>query len=443
MKYLILTFFFIFNAHAEKRFDGYIVKLKRHRINLISTLEALGELKKLRIPRKHIYKLKRDKELNENLLQALNEDRNIEYIEPDYYYYHKQPLTESSFRELTEKKGFERQWGLKNRGKKQRGRQIKFKEGIDISAENIWEIRRGDRTTTVAIIDTGIDYDHPDLKENIWINEKEKNGQPGVDDDKNGYVDDIYGWDFAKNISDPIDNEWGHGTHVAGIVGAKHNTRGIKGVMNDVQLMALKIFNKKAEGEARSPTSGIIEALAYAAQMKVKVINASWGGGDYSKALEEAIQDLRDENIVFVTTAGNHKRNNDETPYFPAGYDSDNIVVVGSYNGVGNKSWFSGYGNNSVHVFAPGEDILSTLKRNYIQEFEYGSMSGTSMAAPHVAGIIGVAFSKSYYPFYQIILNALEASSIKTKELEGMSKFGRVDGAKFLKSLNEFFPFVN
>ncbi|MDH5582156.1 MAG: S8 family serine peptidase, partial [Bdellovibrionales bacterium] len=347
MKLLLIPIILISFSLSAQDYSGHIIKLKNKGELFFNSFSQIGSFRKLRIRNHHFYKLT-DNNLTKQDVERLASHPDVEYIEPDYYYDFVKPVEISWGREITEKNGFKKQWNLYNRGKKQRGRGLSYTEGKDISALKAWETTQGNNEVIIAVIDTGVDYDHPDLKENVWINEAEKNGEIGVDDDLNGYIDDVYGWDFAKNISDPIDNEWGHGTHVAGIIAASHNERGIKGVMNNAKIMALKIFNKKAEGEDRSPTSGIIESFYYAIENDVKVINASWGGGAYSKALEMALKDLAKNNIIFVTTAGNHKRNNDETPYYPGGYDSDNIVVVGAYDGDGAKSWYSGYGKEMV-----------------------------------------------------------------------------------------------
>ncbi len=435
MKFFILfTTLLLSLSSYSKNYDGYIIKLKKNPESFLNFLSNVGKVERLRVKNHYFYTLS-DQGLNKSNLETIRNHPLVEYIEPNYYYHLDTPVDIQWGREITEKKGFLKQWNLLNRGKRQRGREINYKEGMDISAMKAWEITQGKKDVIIAVIDTGITYNHPDIKENVWINEAEKNGQPGVDDDQNGYVDDIYGWDFARKISDPIDNEWGHGTHVAGIIAAKHNERGIKGIMNQARVMALKIFNKKAEGEARSPTSGIIESFYYAIDNGVQIINASWGGGDFSQALLDAMRDLAKNNIIFVTTAGNHKRNNDETPYYPAGYDSDNIVVVGAYTGAGQKAYFSGYGKNSVDIWAPGTNVLSLYKTNPVGDFTYTEMSGTSMAAPHVAAILGMAKSINPGLDYRQAIQALMDASIDEDHFRDLSRYGRADAEKLLNNL--------
>lgn len=437
MKFLLIPILMISFSLQAQDYSGYIVKLKRNTSGVLNSFAGIGKLERMRVRGQYLYKLASNNKLTKLDIKSFESHPDVEYIEPNYYYHLVKPVETTWGREISEKQGFKKQWNLLNRGKRQQGRGMKYIEGKDISALKAWEKTKGNKDIIIAVIDTGVEYNHPDIKENIWVNQAEKNGEPGVDDDLNGYVDDIHGWDFAKKISDPIDNEWGHGTHVAGIIAATHNERGIKGVMNKAKIMALKIFNKKAEGEARSPTSGIIESFYYAIENDVKIINASWGGGAYSKALEDAIKDLAKNNIIFVTTAGNHKRNNDEKPYYPAGYDSDNIVVVGAFNGTGTKSWYSGYGKESVDIWAPGNDILSLSKRNTIGEFKYSEKSGTSMAAPHVAATLGLGHSVSPSLDYRTAIQTLMNTTVPEAQLNDLSRYGRLDASGFLEGLTD------
>ncbi|MEM7645985.1 MAG: S8 family peptidase [Pseudomonadota bacterium] len=270
-----------------------------------------------------------------------------------------------------------RLWGLKN------------SRGFDINALNAWKKTTGSKDVIVAIIDTGMDLNHPDLVDNLWINEAEKNGQPGVDDDGNGYVDDLHGWNFPVSSNEPNDTR-GHGTHVAGIVGAKgNNGKGIVGANWDVSLMALNMF----AGSGQAETSDAIMAIDYAVANGAKVINASWGAAqkdveeeDFT-LLAEAITRASDAGVTFVAASGNSRRNTDTTPFVPSSMDIPNIIAVGSMSRSGRLSSFSNYGKTTVDVVAPGSSIYSTYPGSY------RSLSGTSMAAPFVAGIVALMLS--------------------------------------------------
>jgi hypothetical protein len=239
----------------------------------------------------------------------------------------------------------------------------------------------------VAVLDTGIDYNHPDLSANMWRNTADCNSD-GVDDDDNGHVDDCHGIDTANNDSDPMDDN-NHGTHVAGTIGAVGNNGvGVVGVNWNVNLMACKFFD--ASGSAT--TEDAIACLEYVKTMKERGVNVvatsnSWGGGDFSQALLEAIDAQRQSGILFITAAGNGNifgfgLNNDNAPFYPCTYYLPNIICVAATTSSDGKASFSNFGRRTVHVGAPGQNILSTLPGN-----SYGSSSGTSMATPHVSGL--------------------------------------------------------
>lgn len=291
-------------------------------------------------------------------IKNLRENSLIEKVEPNFIYELDQLPTDSKFTE---------QWALKN-----------TPTGIDIRAETAWDLSIGSKKIVVAIIDTGIDYHHPDLRDNIWINEVEAKGTAGVDDDQNGYVDDINGYNFLEQKMDPMDGH-GHGTHCAGTIGAAaNNVIGTVGVAWQVQMMALKAYS---DGGG-SRLSDAIEAIDYAVKMKVDIINASWGGRDDSSLLKEAIARARDAGILFVAAAGNKSRDTDRWGHYPASYDLSNIISVASIDSHGRFSRFSNYGMKTVHLAAPGEGILSTYPNTF-----YHAWSGTSMAAPFVTGV--------------------------------------------------------
>ncbi|UCC45225.1 MAG: S8 family serine peptidase, partial [Candidatus Zixiibacteriota bacterium] len=264
----------------------------------------------------------------------------------------------------------------------------------------------------IAIADSGIDYQHPDLADNMWVNEAEQRGSPGVDDDGNGYVDDIYGYDFAgassrqtgDGDSDPDDN-WFHGTHVAGVAGAVgDNGVGITGAVWNVRLMALKIIADDFSKDPAIFASDAVEAVDYAVNNGAKIINASWGGSFYSQALYDAIKRAGDAGVIFVAAAGNDFGNdNDITPVYPASYDLDNILSVMSTDHNDEPAAFSNFGATSVDVAEPGEEILSTTPTTeqfpmvvFQVSTDYDTLSGTSLSAPYGSGACALIWSE--YP---------------------------------------------
>jgi subtilisin family serine protease len=253
----------------------------------------------------------------------------------------------------------------------------------DIDALEAWQFQLLNQpapgAVVVGVIDTGIDYTHPDLKDNIWTNPGETPNN-GIDDDSNGYVDDMHGWDFFNNDSDPMDDN-GHGTHVAGTIGAVgDNDIGVAGVSWQVKLMAVKFLGSCGSGT----TSGAISAILYAAKFHVPITNNSWGGGNRSKALQDAIAS---SGALFVAAAGNSASS---TKHYPAGYDLNNIISVAATEHNDLLAGFSNYSSTWVDLGAPGVDILSSIPNN-----GYGVKSGTSMASPHVAGVAALVMAYS------------------------------------------------
>ncbi len=269
--------------------------------------------------------------------------------------------------------------------------------GMDkIQAPQAWDIDHDCSDVIVGVIDTGIDWKHPDLIDNIWQNlgeDADGDGRvleyiggtwqfdPGdinnVDNDGNGYADDFVGWDFVNNDNNPMDDH-SHGTHCAGTIGARGNNNiGVVGVCWNVKLMALKFLGASGGGF----TSGAVAALNYATAKGVKITNNSWGGGGYNTSLYDAIQNAQNNNALFVAAAGNNARNIDVIPFYPASYNNANIIAVASTDVNDNLSSFSNYGAISVDLGAPGSNIYSTTPNN-----TYDSKNGTSMATPHVAG---------------------------------------------------------
>ncbi|MGQ0637556.1 MAG: S8 family serine peptidase [Planctomycetaceae bacterium] len=293
------------------------------------------------------------------------------------------------------------QWDLENTG------QGGGKVDADIDAAAAWDMTTGSNSVIVAVVDSGIDYNHPDLAANMWRNPGETPGD-GIDNDANGFVDDVYGWDFANNDNDPMDDFY-HGTHVAGTIGAVGNNGvGIAGVNWNVSLMALKFMSASGSGYV----SDAIEALNYATMMRerghnIRVTNNSWGTTSYVQQLYDAIAANRDAGILFVTSAGNGGAdkvgdNNDTTPQYPAAFNLDNIITVASTDRNDVLAGSSNYGPVSVDLAAPGVGIYSTAPGN-----TYRTLNGTSMAAPHVAGVAALASSLAPNASYQQVRSAI------------------------------------
>lgn len=252
----------------------------------------------------------------------------------------------------------------------------------DIDAPQAWDIATGSNTI-IAVVDSGLDYNHIDIQGNVWLNTTEI-ANNGIDDDGNGYIDDVRGWNFFNNDNDPMDDS-DHGTHVAGTIAAVGNNGvGVTGVNWSARIMGLKFMNATGTGS----TSDAIAAIDYAVANGARVINASWGGPFFSTALSDAITAANAAGVLFVSAAGNNGTNNDTAPNFPASYDIPNIISVAATDANDALPLFSNFGLTSVDLGAPGIGILSTVRAN-----GYASLSGTSMASPHVAGAAGLALS--------------------------------------------------
>ena len=322
------------------------------------------------------------------------------------------------------------QWAMDNRGNNEPRRgggrfPVPGVIGADLNITPAWERGiTGSKEVVIAIIDTGVDYKHEDLKENILINEIEQNGTPGIDDDGNGFVDDIYGYNFSNSSSDPMDDNK-HGTHVAGIIGAAHNQRGINGVMKHVSLLPVKFMDKKGRGDL----AGAIKAVNYAIERGAKVLNNSWGALKKSEILQEIIERANEKGVIFVAAAGNNYANNDINPRYPANHKSDNLISVAAINPENRLTGFSCYGPKTVHVSAPGRNIISTTPKN-----NYKVLSGTSMAAPYVTGAIGLLLSREPHLTPLEIRERLIRTSTPVEHLIGkIASEGRINVSSFLE----------
>jgi subtilisin family serine protease len=311
-------------------------------------------------------------------------------------------------------------------------------EGVDMDVVDAWETMAeaavAEREVVVAVIDTGIDYSHPDLAENMWVNSGEI-ADDEIDNDGNGYIDDVYGWDFynedatvchytyseryKKYIALTEDND-NHGTHIAGIIGAvANNNIGIAGVASNIniKIMALKINGGKS-GEGDIPSA--IEAIKYATMMGADICNLSWGTPVYSAGLEEI---MKESDMLFVAAAGNSGDNNDAKPMYPANLELENLISVTFIDAYGEMTGYSNFGVESVDLAAPGDDIYSTVVGSY------NSMSGSSMAAPQVSAVAAMLYAYHDH-LYAANIKEIITSNIKPiPNLENRMSYGGIPSA--------------
>jgi subtilisin family serine protease len=275
---------------------------------------------------------------------------NVEHAEPNYMLRIKATPSDTFYDLL---------WGLNNIGQSVNG-----SAGIsdsDIDAPEAWDTETGSNSVVIAIVDTGIDYNHPDVSSNIWVNTGESPDN-GLDDDGNGHVDDVYGWDFLNDENDPMDDN-GHGTHLAGIMaGGGNNGAGVTGVNWTARVMALKFLDAEGFGDV----ARAISAIEYATQQGVDIINCSFGTTAFSQFLKDAVDA---SSALLVCAAGNESLNSDLFPHYPSGFDSSNMLAVAASNQADNLASFSNFGASSVDVAAPGTNILSTVPAPRSEDF--------------------------------------------------------------------------
>ena len=312
-----------------------------------------------------------------------------------------------------------KQWGMNNSG------QLGGIVGADVSASEAWDVVSEAPDVVVAILDSGIRYTHEDLAANMWVNSGEVAGN-GLDDDGNGFIDDVHGINTVgangdrtpETEGDPMD-DLGHGTHVAGIVGAVGNNGvGVTGVAWNVKLMALKFLDSEGEGS----DADAIECINYAREQGARIINSSWGGLDFNPLLGDAIEQANEAGIYFIASAGNGSSNNDDQPNYPSSYAYPNVVSVTATDKRDGFASFANYGESEVELAAPGVGINSTY---FNSDSDYRALSGTSMATPFVSGAIALLVTRFPDESMSTILNRLYSS---TDTLEGLARRCRVGG---------------
>jgi len=341
----------------------------------------------------------------EDMMEVLQRNENVKYVELDQLITIDQIPNDPAFSQL---------WGLANTG--QKGGVV----DADIDAPEAWDTLTGNSSVVVAVIDTGVDYNHTDLAANMWVNPGEIPGN-NIDDDGNGYVDDVHGINAITGSGDPMDDAQ-HGTHCAGVIGGVGNNQiGVVGVSWNVKIMALKFLSSSGGGY----TSDAVKCLDYAIKMKqtygvnVRLTSNSWGGGGYSQAMYDSILASKNANMIFIAAAGNDGTNNDYGPHYPSNYDLDNVISVASITRYDQLSSFSNYGSTSVDLAAPGSYIYSTVPGN-----GYTTMSGTSMATPYVSGAASLVLAAQPNFTYFQLRNALLQGVVQTTALSGKVQTG-------------------
>jgi thermitase len=293
----------------------------------------------------------------------------------------------------------------------------------DIDAPDAWGTRSG--CAKVAVLDTGIDTDHPDLKSNVYKSEDKPNN--GKDDDKNGWVDDTYGLNVIKGKGSGEDDN-GHGTHVSGIVGGRgNNDVGVSGTCWSTKLLAVKFMNSKGKGS----TSDAIAGIDYAVKQGFKIINCSFGSSSKSSSLHDAVDYAQDHNVLLVVAAGNDSENIDKHPLYPASYSDSNILAVAASTSDDTLADFSNFGSDAVDVAAPGESIYSTYLGG-----GYRVLSGTSMAAPYTAGVAALLRKQQSDATYGNLRYAIRHKVDKPPALNGKVAYdGRLNAEKALAAI--------
>lgn len=351
-------------------------------------------------------------------VRQLEADPSVEFAEPNWIYYHNATSNDAYYTNGS-------LWGMYGASTLPANQ---FGSGAGVA----WAANKtgstGSSTVYVGIIDEGYMYTHVDLAANAGVNPGEIAGN-GIDDDGNGLVDDVYGWDFAGNDNSVFDGSTDdHGTHVAGTIGGVGgNGTGVAGVVWNVKLLSAKFL-----GRMGGTTANAIKAVDYFTDLKTRhrlnlvATNNSWGGGGFSQALKDAIDRAGAENILFVAAAGNSGANNDAVASYPSGYSSSNIIAVAAITSTGALASYSNYGANTVDIGAPGSAIWSTVPKSVKGGVAsgYASYSGTSMATPHVTGACALYASLNPGASAALIKDAILLSVTATGSLSGKTVTG-------------------
>jgi len=337
----------------------------------------------------------------------------VEFIEPNFIY-RAFGLPQS----LPNDPDFARLWGMKNEGQADKSGRAGI-VGADIQATEAWALSTGSKDIVVAVIDTGVDYTHPDLTANIWSSPSD----PAV-----------HGYNAINDKLDPMDDN-SHGTHCAGtIAGTGDNGVGVTGVTWNASIMGVKFLS----GAGSGTLADAIEAIDWATNNGAQIMSNSWGGGGYSQALFDAIKRAQDKGILFIAAAGNDASDNDSRPAYPASYQLDNVISVAASNNVDNLAYFSNYGGTTVHLAAPGENIYSTVPMAKAKAGSpYDTYSGTSMATPHVSGAAALLLAKEPSLSYADLKTRLMDSTDKSRTLRGkIMSMGRLNIYNLLAGLS-------
>lgn len=337
-------------------------------------------------------------------IDAISRIEGVRYAEPNHFVYAAGIPNDPQFSWL---------WGMHNTGQMVNG-----DPGVanaDIDAPAAWDVFTGDPNMVVAVLDTGVNYLHPELAGNMWSNPGEIPAN-GVDDDENGYVDDVHGWDFWNNDGNPMDDH-GHGTFCAGVIGARGNNGiGIAGVNWRCKIMALKFFS----GSIQATIEGAVAAIDYAVSNGARVSSNSWYAGA-SLALEDAVDSAHAAGHLIVAAAANFATNNDLIPYYPASYAHDNVIAVGGSTNDDELASFSNYGAVSVDLLAPAVNVYSCWINN---GYLWGD--GTSAATPHVAGAAALLLGQNSAASYLQVRGDILATARPVPAAQGRCVTGGV-----------------
>ncbi|EHY78839.1 peptidase S8/S53 subtilisin kexin sedolisin [Stutzerimonas stutzeri ATCC 14405 = CCUG 16156] len=368
--------------------------------------------------------LGKGKKLDAALLARLAADPAVEFVEPNWIY--------RTQRANPNDPGLGSLWGMQ-------GATTSPAAPYGSGALAVWNAGAACSSQIhVGIIDEGVMTTHADLRANIWINPGEGSRADRKDNDRNGFIDDIHGWDFSANDASVYDGPADdHGTHVAGTVAAvANNGAGVFGVCPSAKLITAKFL-----GANGGTTAGAVKAVNYLTQLKLAkkinlvATNNSWGGGGYSQALYDAIRAAGNANILFVAAAGNSGLDIDATPSYPASYQLPNVIAVAAIGQNGQRAGFSNYGAKSVHIAAPGVDIVSTVPTAK-GAAGYAYMSGTSMAAPHVTGAAALYASLNPCATAAQTREALLRLAVQDPQLTGVVQLNRrLDASKIRREL--------